>query len=83
MPYVTSLERLAADRGREEGREEGLAQGLKRGIKIAIKLKFEESGLQLISKVDDIDDFETLAALEAGLEDKLSLEALTALLSQD
>ena len=83
MPYVTSLERLAENRGREEGREEGLAEGIKRGIRTALKLKFGEAGLRLFSEIEDIADTETLTSIEAGLESELSLSEIRRLYRQD
>ena len=86
MPYVTSLERLAADKGREEGREEGheegLAEGLRRGIKVALRLKFGELGLALMPKVESIKNNKMLTRLEEGLEGDLSLEELQQILAE-
>jgi hypothetical protein len=47
MPYVTSVERLA----REEGREEGLRQGLIEAIALGLECKFGKPGLEILPRI--------------------------------
>jgi hypothetical protein len=56
MPYVTSVERIAEERGLEKGRTEGLQKGLQKGIRLALKLKFGEAGLDLMPEIAKIED---------------------------
>jgi hypothetical protein len=78
MPYVTSVERSALKRGREEGLREGELKGermgerkgLLRGIRTSLRLKFgaqAEPRLPLIDNVADVDRLGSiLDALEAA-----------------
>ncbi|MEO0771502.1 MAG: hypothetical protein AAFY72_19125 [Cyanobacteria bacterium J06649_4] len=72
MPYVTSFERIAEARGREEGREkgreEGRQEGLLRGLKIVLKLIFGEQGLQFAADLENVSDIAVLEAIEAKLD---------------
>ncbi|MCI0639586.1 MAG: hypothetical protein L0Y72_18930 [Gemmataceae bacterium] len=47
MPYITSIERLAMRKGREEGREEGILEG----IELDLQTKFGSNGRKLLPKV--------------------------------
>ncbi len=72
MPYVTSFERLAMERGKKEGREEGRAEGrqegeqkglrdgLLDGIAIGLKLRFGLTGLELLSALGQVKDADVL-----------------------
>jgi hypothetical protein len=59
MPYVTSIERLA----KEEGREEGFKDGLRESIAMLLESRFGEAGRKLGRKVRSIRDLELLRAL--------------------
>ena len=63
MPYITSIERIA----KQEGRQEGLREGLLRGIEIALKLKFEAEAEDLFSEIAQIEDVETLKAIQTQM----------------
>ena len=52
MPYVTSIERLAKEEGRQEGRE----GGLKRGILAVLRSRFGEVGLRLMPEIEALHD---------------------------
>lgn len=71
MPYVTSIERLATEKGRAEGREEGRQQGREEGCSEGIEglqkgilelLKFPGAGAKLTRKVRAERDIERLQA---------------------
>jgi predicted transposase YdaD len=60
MPYVTTVERRALERGRQEGEQHGRETGLLRGIETALELKFGAAGLQLLPEIQAIHDLEKL-----------------------
>jgi hypothetical protein len=72
MPYVTSVERLA----KEEGRQEGLLLG----IRVALTCKFGSAGRRLMPKVRAIKDIDRLESFAQALEKADSLAALRRLL---
>lgn len=47
MPYVTSIERLALKKGREEGREEGLLEG----IESVLEIRFGKEAAPIMTQV--------------------------------
>lgn len=60
MPYVTSIERMAEQRG--------IKLGLLEGIKMDLELKFGNEGLQLLPEISQIQDLEVLRAVYATLK---------------
>ena len=89
MPYVTSVERLARQDGREEGlkkgreegrkkgREEGREEGLREGLAIAVRLRFGEPGQRLLlPRISALQDVEKLRAVAQALESGKTLEEL-------
>ena len=68
MPYVTSVERLGIEKGRQEG--------LLEGIEVGLKLKFGATGLALLPEIRKIQDVTVLEAILKGLETAAELEAL-------
>ena len=65
MPYVTSIERLAKEEGREEGLEEGREDGLKQGIQALLTLRFGSDGLRVMPEIDAITDCNLLLRILA------------------
>ena len=63
MPYSTLIEREAM----EEGREEGVVQGQLKSIRKQMNHQFGEAGMQLMSKVEKIDDPSVMDAIQDKL----------------
>jgi hypothetical protein len=80
VPYITSFERVAMKKGREEGLREGLREGLCEGIALYLEGKFGPSGRKLVRKVRAIEDVETLQALLPALKKATTLDDVRALL---
>lgn len=76
MPYVTSWERMATERGRAEGRAEGLREGLLDGIEVALKLKFKRAGRQLVPEIRQLTDPKKLRALHRAIDKASTLDDL-------
>jgi flagellar biosynthesis/type III secretory pathway protein FliH len=74
MPYITSVERLAAAEGRAEGRSEGLREGLLSGIELALKLKFKRAGRQLAPEIRQLTDPKKLRALYRAIDKASTLD---------
>lgn len=68
MPYVTSVERMA--------KQEGLREGLLSGIELALELKFGNEGSQLFPEIAQIENVDTLKAIQSGLRQVSSLAEL-------
>ena len=95
MPYVSSIERFARERGFREGKEqgkeegkaegksEGKAEGLRKGLLtaalIGLSLRFGENGLTILPRVREITDLDHLERFVAALPEARSLEDLCAL----
>jgi hypothetical protein len=73
MPYVTSVERSALKRGRQEGHQEGLREAWLKAIAQTLERKFGAAGKRLLAKVRLIQDPERLGALNGSL---LAVETL-------
>ena len=63
MPYVTSIERLAIEEGREQGLEQGLRKGLLTGIAQCLRLRFGATDLELMTEIEQITDVKRLQAV--------------------
>lgn len=59
MPYISSLERRAMERGREEARGVVLE-----GIELILRSKFGEAGSSLMTTLREIKELETLRSLQ-------------------
>jgi hypothetical protein len=62
MPYVTSIERLAREEGRQQGLQEGM-EALRKGILELLKSKFPRAGSMYARKVRAESDIERLQAI--------------------
>ncbi len=70
MPYITSVERIAT----EKGLQQGMRQGLLEGIELDLELKFGSDGLGIFPEISQIQDVEQLRAIHRGLKTANTLE---------
>jgi hypothetical protein len=68
MPYVTSIERQAEERG--------VHQGLLRAIKLSLETKFGEEGLSLLEEISQIQNLDTLQEIQVSLLQDKTLEEI-------
>jgi len=79
MPYITSIERLATQKGIEQGIEQSLQQMrqiLWESIELGLELKFGSEGLELLPEISEIQGVEQLRAILAGLKTVNTLSEL-------
>ena len=76
MPYVTSIERVALERGRKEGVEAGLVKA----IGLLLGKKFGTAGKRLLPKVRELHDVERLDALILALDSVQTIEEVKQLI---
>ncbi len=76
MPYVTSIERFALERGRQEGLEEGLLKA----IALGLELKFGAAGKRLLPKIQALHNVERLNALTRALKSAETIEEIKQLI---
>lgn len=79
MPYITSFERKAIQRGKEEGLQQGLQQGLQRSLGTLLIFRFGSLPQQLI---DQIARLESVKELEALMQVALHAESLESFINQ-
>jgi hypothetical protein len=65
MPYITSIERRAEERGRLIG-----------AIELGLELKFGNDGLQLLPEISQIEDLEILKSIRDGIKRVITLQEL-------
>ncbi|MBW4613218.1 MAG: Rpn family recombination-promoting nuclease/putative transposase [Desmonostoc vinosum HA7617-LM4] len=78
VPYITSLEKRAIQKGIEQGIEQGLLEG----IELALELKFGDSGLNLMLEISQIKNIEKLRAIKAALKTVQTVEELQSIYSR-
>lgn len=71
MPYITSIERL----GREQGREEGRIETLQEAVLTILDIRFQSVPEHIRNSVSEIKDVERLRALQRSSVGITSLEA--------
>ena len=71
MPYLSTFEEIALEKGKAEGRAEGKAEGKEEGLLealgLGLELRFGEAGLALLPRVKEIKDLTRLETLVAVL----------------
>jgi hypothetical protein len=64
MPYVTSIERLAKEEGRQEGLQEGELKGIRKNlletIEFCLRSRYAEAGLELLPKIQTVENIDQL-----------------------
>lgn len=69
MPYISSIERIAIEQGLEKGLKQGLQQGLQQGIRRSLmqvlNIRFKLIPEDVISKINNITNTETLETLHS------------------
>jgi hypothetical protein len=74
MPYVSTYERWAEEKGEAKGKVEGEAEGLRRAISLGLKLKFGEAGAALSAEARAVSDLETLRRITDAIETAPTLD---------
>jgi len=74
MPYITSIERLATQKGIEQGIQQGIEQSLQQmrqilreSIELTLRQRFGDEGLEVLPEISEIEDVEQLRAILRGL----------------
>src|SRR5262249_39554646 len=82
VPYVTSFERRALEKGREEGREEGRRAELLDGISEDLEERFGTEGAKVLRRVRAIKDVAQLRLLGKEIRSATSLSRVRALVGE-
>lgn len=88
MPYLSSWERYAMEKGMEEGLEKGMEKGMEKGLReglieaisFGLKHRFGDQGLDLLAQVRKIENADRLRTLADALYQTESVEDFIALL---
>ncbi len=72
MPYVSTIERFAEEKGKAEGKEEGLLEA----IVIALKFRFGPAGLKLLPRIRGVDEAKALRAILTAVHRAKTVDAL-------
>jgi hypothetical protein len=75
MPYITSIELRAEERGRQQG----LFTSALEAIGLGLELKFGVEGLRLLTEISQIHDLEVLKIIQEGLRSVNSIDELRSL----
>lgn len=71
MPYLSSIERMARDEGREEGRQQGIVQGRREGLLAGmeglLEFRFGAEGQAITEELRQISDLTILEQVNARL----------------
>jgi hypothetical protein len=67
MPYITSWEQIAMEKGVDNGREEGLARGLLEAIESGLELRFGAEGRKLLPRARKVKDIARLRRVHDAL----------------
>lgn len=70
MPYITSVERRAMERGKKEGKIEGFLEA----ITLGLQKRFGEEGAQLLPAIREITDVDRFRAIQELLWTASSLD---------
>jgi flagellar biosynthesis/type III secretory pathway protein FliH len=76
MPYITSIERLAAEEGRQEGREEGRAEEARRAVLRVVGRRFGAVPSGLEERLSDMTEVPQLEVLHDMAITAASIEAV-------
>ena len=79
MPYITSVERIAT----EKGIQQGMRTGLLEGIELGLRLKFGSEGLRILPEISLIQDVEQLRAILSLLQTADTLSLLRQIIQRD
>ncbi len=82
MPYITSIERLALKRGREEGLEKGRAEGILEGIEWDLESKFGSSGRKLLPRARALGSVAALRRFARFLKSAKNIEQVRSRLGE-
>ncbi|WP_045211369.1 hypothetical protein [Desulfonatronovibrio magnus] len=78
MQYVTSIERIAMEKGIKQGVQQGVQQGrqeeILEGIEDLMEVKFGESGLRLIPEISRIKSLERLREIKKIIKDSKAID---------
>ena len=87
MPYVTSIERLAIEKGRKEGIERGIEQGrekgLLEGIECMLEMRFGTEAESILREIRQLSNVEVLERVLRSAKTASRPEDLVALWSDD
>jgi hypothetical protein len=78
MPYISTMERWAMERGRKEGEQEGVRKGLLKAIEAVLELRFGADGLALLPRVRNVTEVRRLESLLVAVRRAKTLRGFAA-----